>query len=60
MSGFVVDITVTDGGTGYSDPPAVTINGGGGSGATAVATVSNSVVSRITVLTTGGGYTSTP
>jgi len=60
MSGFVVDITVTDGGTGYSDPPAVTINGGGGSGATAMATVSNSVVSRITVLTTGGGYTSTP
>ncbi len=60
MSGFVVDITVTDGGAGYLVPPAVTITGGGGSGATAEATVSNSAVSRVTVLTTGSGYTSTP
>jgi formylglycine-generating enzyme required for sulfatase activity len=64
MSGFVVDITVTDGGAGYYVPPyvppTVTITGGGGSGATATAAVSNSAVSRVTVLTTGSGYTSTP
>jgi formylglycine-generating enzyme required for sulfatase activity len=60
MSGFVVDITVTDGGAGYYVPPTVTITGGGGSGATAEATVSNSTISRVTVLTTGSGYTSTP
>jgi hypothetical protein len=60
MSGFVVDITVTDGGAGYYSPPAVTITGGGGSGATATSTVTNGAVNRINVLTTGGGYTSTP
>jgi sulfatase modifying factor 1 len=60
MNGFVVDITVTDGGAGYLVPPAVTITGGGGSGATAASTVTNGAVSRVTVLTTGSGYTSTP
>ncbi len=60
ISGFVVDITVTNGGAGYFDPPSVTITGGGGSGATAAATVTNGAVSRITVLTSGSGYTNTP
>jgi hypothetical protein len=60
MSGFVVDITVTDGGAGYYSPPVVRITGGGGSGATAVASVTNGAVNRINVLTAGGGYTSTP
>ena len=60
MSGFVVDITVTDGGAGYYVPPTVTITGGGGSGATAEATVTHGAVSSVTVLTTGSGYISTP
>jgi formylglycine-generating enzyme required for sulfatase activity len=60
MNGFVVEITVTDGGSGYLVPPAVTITGGGGSGATAASTITNGAVSRVTVLTTGSGYTSTP
>jgi formylglycine-generating enzyme required for sulfatase activity len=60
MSGFVVDITMTDGGAGYFFPPLVKITGGSGSGATAEATVTNGAVIRINVLTTGSGYTSTP
>jgi formylglycine-generating enzyme required for sulfatase activity len=60
VNGFVVGITVVDGGSGYTTPPPVTISGGGGSGATAVATLSNGSVSQITVTATGGGYTGTP
>src|SRR5687768_1056135 len=39
-SGFVTSISVTDGGFGYTAPPAVTITGATGSGATATANVS--------------------
>jgi formylglycine-generating enzyme required for sulfatase activity len=54
----VVGVTVTDGGTGYITPPAVTIGGGGGSGATAEAALAGGAVTAITVLTGGSGYTS--
>src|SRR5688572_16005668 len=37
---FVVSYNVTFGGNGYVTPPAVTISGGGGSGATAHAAIS--------------------
>lgn len=66
---IVKDITVTAGGSGYSatNPPTVTISGGGGSGATARAIVSTAgVVTGIRLtsrgtLTIGGTYfTSAP
>jgi hypothetical protein len=38
----------------------VVLSGGGGTGATAVATVSNGVVTGITVVNPGTGYTSAP
>lgn len=66
---IVKEITVVNGGSGYSatNPPAVTISGGGGSGATAVAVVSTAGVvtgikltSRGTLTTTGPYYTSAP
>lgn len=60
VNGFVIAVTVTDGGTGYDSPPAVSINGGGGSGAEALASITNGAVSAITVLNAGQGYTSTP
>ena len=40
--------------------PTVTISGGGGSGATASATVTNGVVTAITITSAGTGYTSAP
>ena len=58
--GFVVNATVTSGGSGYAASPAVSITGGGGSGAQAVAVVSNGVVIAVNVLDAGSGYTNTP
>ncbi len=58
--GRVVAYTVTDGGAGYTEPPVVTVLGGGGSGATAEALVDAGVVTAIYPVTTGSGYTSTP
>lgn len=54
-------IKIYDNGAKYTFVPTVTISGGGGTGATAVATI-NSVgqVSGITLISTGSGYTSTP
>jgi hypothetical protein len=60
VNGFVVGATVTAGGSGYTNPPDVSILGGGGAGATAVAVISNGVVSAITIEATGSGYTSEP
>lgn len=58
--GFVTIINVTFGGNGYVTPPAVTISGGGGSGAVATANLSSGVVTSVTVNNPGSGYTSVP
>jgi hypothetical protein len=60
VNGFVVGVTVTNPGWGYTNIPNVRIIGGGGSGAQAVAVVSNSQVIAVTVLNAGAGYTNTP
>ena len=60
VSGFVVTITVTDGGSGYTNAPLVTISGGGGSGAVAIATVLNGAVDKVIVKNAGGDYTGNP
>jgi hypothetical protein len=57
---FVTSYTVTFGGNGYATPPAVTITGGGGSGATATANLSGGVVTSLTPGSAGSGYTSPP
>ena len=56
-SGALVEIRVTDPGTGYQRAPQVTISGGGGSDAVAVATLS---VAEVFVVHGGSGYTSPP
>jgi len=58
--GQVVLITVTNAGSGYTSVPNVTISGGGGSGATATAILSNGQVTIITVDDGGTNFTSTP
>ena len=60
FNGFVVGLTITDPGYGYSNAPIVQLIGGGGSGAAAVATVANGVVSNLQVISTGSGYTNAP
>jgi hypothetical protein len=57
---FVVGATITDSGCGYTNSPQVTIQGGGGSGATATAFVTNGTVTAINVMSAGSGYTSAP
>ncbi len=58
--GFVTSYTVTFSGSGYVTAPAVTITGGGGSGATATATISRGEVTAINPVSAGIGYTSPP
>ena len=58
--GNVVAITVTNPGLGYTSAPTITISGGGGSGAAAVATLGSGAVNAITITEAGTGYTNTP
>lgn len=58
--GRVAFITILNGGAGYITAPTVTISGGGGFGATAVATLTGGVVTGISLVTQGSGYTSDP
>lgn len=60
--GPIGTITITNGGTGYTDgaTQTVTFTGGGGSGAAATANVVGGVVQSITISNYGDGYTSAP
>jgi len=53
-------IAVAAGGAGYIVPPQVFITGGGGSNATACATISGGSVTGIAVTSPGNGYSSAP
>jgi FtsP/CotA-like multicopper oxidase with cupredoxin domain len=55
-----LSVAVTAGGIDYTTPPTVSFLGGGGSGATAVATLSNGSVTYIAITNVGSGYTSVP
>lgn len=58
VNGFVVGVTLEDGGQGFTVPPAVDILGTG-TGAKAVASVSNGRVTGIQVTSPGSGYNGT-
>jgi len=60
VNGSISEITVLDGGSGYTSSPLVSIVGGGGSGASATAIITKGVVSRILIVDGGTGYTSQP
>ena len=57
--GVLTGITVRDSGDGYTEAPTVVISGGGGTGATAEATIAGKVRS-IRITNAGVGYTSAP
>ncbi len=59
-SEYVAGIALTNGGSGYTSAPTVTISGGGGTGATAKATISGGVVTGIIITNPGSGFTSAP
>jgi hypothetical protein len=54
--GFVIGATITNGGSGYTSAPTVTISGNG-TGAAATATLTDGVVTGINVTSAGSGYT---
>ena len=57
----VNSIPLASGGSGYIGAPVVSITGGGGTGASAIATLNSSgQVSAITITSSGTGYTSAP
>ena len=60
QSGNVVVISVTNPGSGYTSAPAITITGGGGSSANAIAKLGSGIVTSISLTEAGSGYTSPP
>lgn len=59
-TGPVTAIAVTAGGTGYSNGAALTISGGGGSGAAGTIVVSGGAITGVVITAGGSGYTSAP
>ena len=60
VDGSISEVTVDNGGSGYTSSPLVSIVGGGGSGASATAIITKGAVSRILINEGGSGYTSQP
>lgn len=60
VSGAIAALSLTSGGSGYTTVPAVALTGGGGTGATAIATVVGGAVTGLTITNAGTGYASTP
>lgn len=58
--GGIATISVVAAGSGFTSTPVVTFTGGGGSGATAVATLSGGGVSSVTITASGSGFTAVP
>jgi len=56
----VQGINLIAGGYGFSGTPTVSITGGGGTGAAAVAVVGNGIITSINLTSRGSGYTSIP
>ena len=59
-SRYVSEITITNGGSGFSTVPTITLSGGGGTGATATATVFNGIIQTVNITNIGSGYTTSP
>ena len=60
QKGGITAVNVTNGGTGYATAPTVALTGGGGTGATATATVAAGKITGITITNPGTGYTTAP
>lgn len=56
----LANITVIDGGSGFTTTPKIEILSSSGTGATAIATLTMGVITGITVTNGGSGYTSNP
>jgi alpha-tubulin suppressor-like RCC1 family protein len=59
LNGFLTAVNLVNGGSGYTQPPLVIIQGSG-QGAEVTAQISNGVVTGFTILSAGEGYTTAP
>jgi hypothetical protein len=57
---FIKAIKVTNGGSGYTNVPAIAITGGQGTGAVATAVINGGAVTSVIMVAQGTGYTSQP
>jgi hypothetical protein len=59
---YVASINIVNAGSGYNSqiPPTITISGGGGTGATATASVFNGAIQTVNITNIGKNYTSVP
>ncbi len=57
---YVTFLVLTAGGSGYTSAPTVSFSGGGGSGASAAAFITNGAVIGFRMVSLGSGYTSAP
>lgn len=60
INGFITSVRIIDGGAGYAQAPKVTISGGGGSGAAAVAQLINGRIVSVDIISPGTGYLTPP
>lgn len=60
IGGPVGGLRLTSGGAGYTSAPGVSITGGGGTGATAIAALAPTSVGTLALTNGGSGYTSAP
>ena len=58
--GSITAISMNSQGSGYTEQPDVTIVGGNGTGATAIAVIEAGIVTGISMVTNGSGYTAQP
>ncbi len=59
-NGFVIGVTLQDGGCGFTNAPQVAFVGGAGTGAAGYAVISNGVVTGVNITDAGIGYVSPP
>ncbi len=60
INGLISEITITDGGSGYTNAPSISFSGGGGIGGKALAVLTKGVVTGIILTDPGSGYTNAP
>jgi len=60
QGGVAPNIAITNGGSGYTSAPSVTISGGSGSGAAAVAAIGTPSVTALVLDNGGSGYSTVP
>lgn len=60
LNGSIYEINITNGGSGYTTAPTVTVSGGGGSGFVGAVTMRGTSVAKVTISDAGASYTSVP